>query len=227
MKKIVSYSKKTSLFQYIVDISSIVALGIQYITFPEKISKYIPWFVTIIIIMSIISFIIDLISQRKNNVVNRKALVKHTKKIMNDSTGKVVMFGGDLSWTDDYLSIITELTNNNQKVEIIYPRSKTDKAKASVAARFRKNVDALKNAGATVLSCEEDYHLRCTLIDVDSTNDNSDFKIITSKRLSKKKNPNKNTYKSFMFDSTNTNDKMLCDSFYQNYLHIKNICKEE
>ncbi len=224
MKKIIRFTKKISLFQYVVSFATIIAFVLQCIDIPTPYKSIIA---SIVIILTIVCIIIDVVNVKKKNVLNRKMLVTHTQNLMSNSTGKVVMFGGDLSWTEDYIETIKHLTNNNQIVEIIYPKDKIRNSKRSVCDRFEKNVKQLKVAGAKVYFTDKDYHLRCTLVDVGSTCDNGDLKIISSKRIHRNlKNADKNQYKTYLFENSNENDKILCESFYQNYELIRQIYKE-
>ena len=132
MRPFFSFSKKTSLFQYIVDVSSIIALATQCIDFAPAYSKVIEYVAITVIGLSIISLVIDIVNQKKKNKFKRSAIVKETQRLMINSTGKIVMFGGDLSWAENYLATIAYLSNNNQIVEIIFPKEKLRGAKKSV-----------------------------------------------------------------------------------------------
>ena len=230
MKKFISFSKKTSWFQYFVNVSSVFALVMQCITTLKPndfLIKLMPFTAVVVIVLSVICIIIDIVNQKKKNVFTRKVLVSYTQELMYNSRGKVVMFGGDLSWTEMYIETITYLTNNNQDVEIIFPLSKIKNAKKSVIMRFEKNIKQLKNAGAKIYCTENDYHLRCTLVDIGAERDNSVLKIISSKRIfTDINNQNKNKYKTYLFENSNPNDKIICESFYQNYELICKIYKE-
>ena len=143
---------------------------------------------------------------------------------MINSTGKTVMFGGDLSWAADYLDVITKITNNSQTIEIIFPLVKITNSKSSVITKFEENVQALQKAGAVVYASTEDYHLRCTLIDVDPGRDNEDMCVISSKRIyTDAADSNNNKYRINMLEYANAEDRALCNSFYRNYYLIKQI----
>lgn len=141
---------------------------------------------------------------------------------MINSTGKVVMFGGDLSWADDYIDVITKLTNNSQVVEIIFPLEKIEKSKQSVITKFEKQVQALRQAGAIIYSSTEDYHLRCTLIDIEPGRENEDLCVISSKRIyTDESDSNNNKYQTNIVEYAKKEERALCNSFYRNYCLIK------
>lgn len=123
-----------------------------------------------------------------------------------------------MSWTNDYLKIIKELTNNSQIVEIIFPLSVLNNTKRSVRERFNKNVKLLKDAGACIYYTEEDYHLRCTLIGVNSIRDGKDLCVISSRRIHKDfENPWKTLYQTNILSYSIPSEQELCDSFLRNY----------
>lgn len=224
MKKL-SFSKKTNKFQYAVNIITIIALAIQCFPIPD-IFQYI--IAGVLIFIALLGLILDIIFDKKHNTLNRKNLVNVTVDLMRNSRGKVVMFGGDLSWSEDYLAAIKYLTDANQTVEVFFPYEKLHKnTKNSVKTRFEKNIKKLTDAGAIIRYTENDYHLRCTLIDIDASLDNDDFTVISSKRIKKDaKDENKNQYHVVVLKNSTPEDKMLCDAFYRNYLLIYEISKE-
>lgn len=210
-----------NLFQWLVNFSSIIALILQCTNNPTSWQVYIAY---IVIIFFILSIIISVVFKEKT-VFTRDKLVDITKKLMVNSTGKIVMFGGDLSWADDYEEVIKKLTNNNQVVEIIFPMEKIVNSKRSVITRFEKRVATLKNAGAKIYCSEIDYHLRCTLIDVEPGRENEDLCVISSKRVYRDPSgTNQNKYQTNILRNSNNNERALCNSFYRNYYLIKEQC---
>lgn len=219
-------SKGISLFQWIVNFSTIVALLLQCINIPMPLQKYIPYVAYVVIFLSILSIVFGIITRGKS-VFTRAELIQVTKNRMVNSTGKIVMFGGDLSWADDYIDIITKLTNNSQVVEIIFPMEKIANAKRSVITRFEKRVATLQAAGATIYCSIEDYHLRCTLIDVEPGRENEDLCVISSKRIyTDTSDSNKNKYQTNILEYANNEERALCNSFYRNYCLIMKLCSK-
>lgn len=218
--------KSVDLFQSIVNYSSIVALVLQCVKIPEPWNSYIPWVAYIVIGLSIASTIITIMNKKKSKLTRSK-LIKKTKNRMINSTGKIVMFGGDLSWADDYIDTIEKITNNNQTIEIIFPLEKIANARSDVIKQFEKRVAKLKKAGANIYCVDNDYHLRCTLIDVEPGQENEDLCVISSKRVfTDDDNPQKNKYHTNIFKNSKAEDRALCNSFYRNYCLIMNNCSQ-
>ena len=214
---------RIDLFQWIVNLSTLIALILQCLDIQKPLIKYIAYAV---IFFSVLSILISIYT-KKRNIYKRDALIKLTKQRMINSRGKVVMFGGDLSWAADYVDVIRTLTNNSQAVEIIFPFDKIVNAKDSVIKQFEKRIELLKSAGATIYSTLEDYHLRCTLIDVEPGKENEDLCVISSKRISTDaSNPNKNKYQTNILYYTNNEDRSMCNSFYRNYCLVQQIWKK-
>lgn len=214
--------KGLRLFHWTVDVATIIALLLQCFNITASWTRYIAGVVILLFLLSIVISVVT-----KKTTFKRTELIKLTKKRMINSTGKVVMFGGDLSWTDDYIDVITKLTNNSQVVEIIFPLEKIANSKGSVRDRFQKNVTALKKAGAVVYASKEDYHLRCTLIDIEPGRENEDLCVISSKRIyTDEKELNKNKYQTNVLEYKKADERALCNSFYRNYCLIKQICRK-
>lgn len=210
-------------FQWIVNFSSPTALVLQCLDINKPWVKYIAY---VVICLSLMSIIIAICTKEKT-IYKRNKLIELTKKRMINSSGKVVMFGGDLSWANDYIDVIKKLTSNTQVVEIIFPLEKIVNAKSSVIKRFENQVELLQNAGAIIYSTEKDYHLRCTLIDVEPGKENEDLCVISSKRISThESNPDENKYQTNILCYANDKDRSMCNSFYRNYCLVQQIWKK-
>lgn len=218
--------KRMDFFHWVVDISTLSALILQCLDISDPWKKYIPFVAYFVIFLTIVSIIINIVTKEKT-CFTRSELIKVTKNRMINSRGKIVLFGGDLSWTDDYIETITAITDNSQVVEIFFPLEVIANAKRSVITRFEKRVQALKKAGAIVYATVEDYNLRCTLIDVDPGHENEDLCVISSKRTYKNpSNANANQYNANILQNTNQAERALCNSFYRNYCLIKELSSE-
>lgn len=214
---------RIDFFQWIVNFSTLIALVLQCLDIQKPWVKYIAY---VVIGLSILSILLAICTRQKT-IYKRNKLIELTKKRMINSRGKVVMFGGDLSWANDYIDVIKKLTNNSQVVEIIFPLDKIVNAKSSVIRRFDNQVKLLQNAGATIYSTEEDYHLRCTLIDVEPGKENEDLCVISSKRISTdESNPDENKYQTNILCYANRADRSMCNSFYRNYCLVQKIWKK-
>lgn len=213
-------------FRWVVDISTVVALILQCVNIPQPWKKYIPCVAYFVIFLSLISIIVNLFAKEKS-VLYRPELIRTTKERMINSTGTIVMLGGDLSWADDYVDTIAKITDNSQIVEIFFPLEVITNSKGSVINRFEKRVQALKNAGATIYTIDEDYSLRCTLIDIDLGHENEDLCVISSKRIYKNaENPEANKYQTNILRNSNETERAMCNSFYRNYCLIKKLSSE-
>ena len=211
-----------SLFEWLVNLSTITALVLQCINLPDSWNKYVQYIAYLVIFFFIISIILTILNRRKTSY-KRPALVERTKQDMINSRGTVVMFGGDLSWAEDYIDTIAQIANNSQLVEIIFPLEKILHAPHTAIQQFDNRVQWLKQAGAKIYSTEEDYHLRCTLIDIQS----DDMCVVSSKRISKDpKNPNNNKYQVNILQYSNPKERALCNSFYLSYCWIKKHCTQ-
>lgn len=220
LKTMLKKQKEIALFQWVVNVSTIVALSLQCLGIS---GSWLPYIAYVVIGLSVLCIIINIITKKKA-ILKRSELIQITKNRMINSTGKIVMFGGDLSWTDDYLDVITKITNNSQVVEIIFPLEKIESAKRSVITRFEKNVQALRQAGAVIYSSDQDFHLRCTLIDVEPGKENEDLCVISSKRVYRDaSNPINNKYQVNILENSKIEERALCNSFYRNYCLIKVI----
>ncbi len=221
MKHFFSKGKNTNLFQEIVNISTIVALILQCVTVPDPWNKFIPWIAYIVIFLSFIGIFLN-IKNKKSTKWSRNKLIKKTKKLMTNSTGTTVMFGGDLSWATDYIDVIKNLSINNQTVEIFFPLEKMENATKEAKDTFENRIKSLETAGAKVYALKKDYSLRCTFIGLHPEHENDDFIVISSKRISKDlNNPNRNKYKTILLESSNIEDKVASAAFYLNYLILK------
>ncbi len=220
LKSSLKTQKGLGLFQWIVNVSTIIALLLQCLGINEP---WLPYVAYVVIFLSLLSIIIGVVT-RKKTVLKRTELIELTQNRMINSTGKVIMFGGDLSWADDYIDVITKLTNNNQVVEIIFPLEKIANSKQSAMEEFNKQVQALQQAGAHIYYSNEDYHLRCTLIDVEPGRENEDLCVISSKRVyTDASDSDNNKYQTNILEYAKDEERTLCNSFYRNYCLIKEL----
>ena len=211
-----------SFFEWLVDISTITALVLQCINLPESMVHYEPILAYIVIFLFVISMGIT-IHNRRRTIVSRSKLMNITNSKMMNSIGKVVLFGGDLSWVDDYAKTIKNLTDSAKIVEVFFPKEKTINAKPDVLEQFNTRVERLKLAGAKVYCTDTDYHLRGTLINVE----HREMHIILSKRVNNSfSNPNKNRYHLTLLHSEKSEDQAMCNAFLLSYRAIKNECIE-
>ena len=208
-----------SPFQLIVNLSTIIALIITCLDIKEPYNQYVPYVAYFVIAATIVSIVYSLYTSAQHTY-SRKRLIKKTIKRMINSTGKIVMFGGDLRWADDYIETISAITSHNQIVEIIFPAEKIHNADDAFYDRIKK----LEQAGASIYYTAEEHNMRCTLIDVDPGQENRDLCVISSKRKRRDiRHPKRNKYNTIELHYKNEKDRLLCDSFYRNYYLISKI----
>lgn len=135
------------------------------------------------------------------------------------------MLGGDLSWANDYKHVISSLTNDTIRVEVIFPMSKLESVRTEEATkRFEADIEKLQTAGAQVYYTDGNFKLRCTIIDIDG-DDNDDMKVISSKRIDvHEREILKNTYRVHFFrnnKSDGSHEKIYCNLYRDSYELIK------
>lgn len=159
-----------------------------------------------------------------NGFKKRKQLMTFGNKIILSTKEKVVLFGGDLSWTDDYINSIQTICSENKKVEIIFPKSKYENCDKD---ELLNRIISLQKAGAIVYSYNNDFGLRCILLDPDSFNTNEHMEIMLTERTYRhKSNTLKNKYIMKHLKYTNTSQKDICKSYIANYYYIKRVCEK-
>lgn len=171
---------------------------------------------------------VDTVTPSSNFRLKKNAVVKQTKRIMDNATSSIVMFGGDLSWADDYKGTIEQLTKHGQSVEIIFPATKFANLSKNALRAFNERVETLRASGARIYYTEDDLGLRCTMANVnievpDSVSE--DLVIIKSKRVNRSFNDSKKLrYEVEYYRRNNKNERNQCDFIYQVY---KYICKSK
>lgn len=213
--------KPKNYFGSIVNLCTIAALILQCI--PLKIPSWLNWCIAVIvIILIIVSAILDIKNKNAHkHIVSKKDLANLTINLMENASENVVMFGGDLSWADEYSDTIKNLTKGSKTVEIILPAPKMTKAKSSVRDKINKRIEQLKDCGAEIYCTPEDIGLRCTLVDV-NTVEISDLRILSCKRVKNSFDDKaKNQYRVYCFDSSDEYDKIMCNLFLRNYIFVK------
>ena len=178
----------------------------------------------IILYISIFSLIVlILITLFNNDTIKREKLMHYGNKLILSTREKVILFGGDLSWTDDYIDSIKTLCEEHKQVEIFFPKSKYDNFDNNESMINR--IILLQEAGATIYSFEKDFGLRCILLDPDSFNTNDHMEIMITDRVYRhENNPMKNKYTLKHLKYINDKQKNICKSYIANYYYLKNDC---
>ena len=150
--------------------------------------------------------------------------------LLSNVKSKVVLFGGDLSWANDYIEGISLLAKENKEIEIYFPITKFASMSKERRKEFDDRITSLRQVGAKVFSIPKDYGLRCIMVDPDFSDSNKHMQVMITERLeSDLKNKNRNKYitQSFAYDIEkrgHDNDRNICMSLKIVYNGIK---KEE
>jgi hypothetical protein len=95
--------------------------------------------------------------------VGRDAMIHTGRRLIIDVKKEAIMFGGDMSWANDYEEAIRSATGRGKRVRVLYPRSDTPKV--------RRNEQILSDAGADLLPTPIDSGLRAILVDPEDSKD--------------------------------------------------------
>lgn len=204
---------------------SLYASTISIIGFILQLTNVNIYIKNIILLISIVSlFALVVITLYTNGMKKRKRLMEYGNKIILSTKEKVVLFGGDLSWTSDYIKSIQTICSENKKVEIIFPKSKYENCDKD---ELLNRIIDLQKAGAIVYSYNNDFGLRCILLDPDSFNTNEHMEIMLTERTYRHKtNTFKNKYMMKHLKYLNTSQRDICKSYIANYYYIKKVCEK-
>lgn len=89
--------------------------------------------------------------------VGRSAMIDTGKRLISGAKSEVVMFGGDMSWANDYAESIRAVTNRGKSVRVVFPNSQ--------APKVLQNARTLTEAGAELIPTGVDSGLRAILVD--------------------------------------------------------------
>ncbi len=187
----------------------------------------IQWKVVGIIVVAV-SFIVAFIySFNSRTIIDRKTMINRGKEIIRNATGKVALFGGDISWADDYSDDLKKILAEGKTVEVFYPLEKQISLSKKASSAFYERLGKLKVNGVKVYYFEVDLGLRCIITDPDTYQKPDDMKVLVAKRIKRhNKDQNKNRYRalSFLYNQSGQND--ICISYLTTYSLIKGVSKE-
>lgn len=210
---------KRNYFMIIASIISILGVILQLIPYIPKLFKIISLGVIIILLFLSLFFTVY-----DRHIVKRKKVIKLGLNIIHNAMDKVVLFGGDLSWTDDYLDDLHAIILNNKTVEVLFPESKYNAAANGARILFDNRIANLKAIGATVYKFSQDVGLRCIMADPDTFSSPQDFKVFSSKSVKKHSiNSNKNKYLVECYNFNEEEHKSTCNSYLGHYKLISII----
>jgi hypothetical protein len=172
------------------------------------------YIVKIFIVLAVIFWLLGRILG-KNSIKNREKTISIGKNVIRNTKNLVVLFGGDLSWTEDYQKELKNLIENGKTVEIVYPNSKLDNNN-----QMENRLTILKNINAKLFYTENDTGLRCIISDpfLESKND---FVLYVADRLKSKSEEFKYSTSVYKFST----DEVICNTFYKFYELSKSIRK--
>jgi hypothetical protein len=151
----------------------------------------------------------------KNSVKNRDKTISIGKNVIRNTKNLVVLFGGDLSWTEDYKTELKKLIENGKTVEIVYPDSKLINN-----SQMENRLVLLKNINAKLFYTENDIGLRCIISDPFLENKN-DFVLYIADRIKSNSEEFKYSTSVYRFST----DEVICNAFYKFYELSKSIRK--
>lgn len=141
---------------------------------------------TILFALAWISLIILIYSNWNTRTVSRKKMMKRGKDILENAESKVILFGGDLSWCDDYLETLRKLLNSNKTVEVYFPNTKFYNVTNNLAAdKLIDRIDKLAQIGAKIYMIDNDYRMRCLITDPDGIGNYEKTKVLLADRIKK------------------------------------------
>lgn len=182
--------KKEKFTQLILDFFSIPGFAIQFIDnicFPLKL-----FFLVFSAVCFIILMVLTFYDKKR---ISRKRLIKKGKKILNNTHQKVVLFGGDLSWKQDYLEDIINLLKGAKIVEIIIPKEKLQTSNKLARKKIMNDIKEFKSFGADIYVIDTDLNMRGFIVDPESNFANIKTHMLFAKKISTiTKNENRNKY---------------------------------
>ena len=198
--------------------SSLALLGLILQLIPEIPQKSKSVILYVFIVLFIVIILITIITR---DVVKRERMLKIGRNYIRNTIEKIVLFGGDISWADDYIKDLTDLIAEGKTVEVYYPINKYTSLKGDAKSLFSKRAGMLQKAGIKVLCFEKDYGLRCMLIDPDTYDKPDEMKLFAAKRVHTSKKTKYNKYRIIQYQYKHTNQREICKSFLSNYTILK------
>lgn len=132
-------------------------------------------FAASIVFISIIIILLGRSIRRKYGMkeASRDALIDTGKNLIRGTRNKVIMFAGDMTWLDDYSSVIREISAQGKRVEVIHRKSSAEIVK--------RNAEELKRLGALCTPMLYPTSLRGMFIDPDDSENG--YLFVTDRRL--------------------------------------------
>lgn len=139
-----------------------------------------------VLLILIINDIINII--RLNNGIKKKTRIKKANNfIYNNSSPQFVLYGGNLSWTNDYKDALKQKISEGARIEIYYDNTINYNIQAQNI--LNNNIEILKGIGCEVFQLNKVYGIRCILcfaLDNSSVNQVYEVKKIRETKKNKK-----------------------------------------
>lgn len=97
-------------------------------------------------------------------------MIKKGKDLLNNTHDEVALFGGDLSWQEDYFNEIKMLLDASKIVKVFIPKSKLNVANRSAREELIRRIEVLNDMGALIYITKEDSHMRGFIVDPNNSN---------------------------------------------------------
>lgn len=185
-----------------VDISGLLGIIFQFI----KIPVFFKFIVAGIFVGATLYYFYIFISE--NKTYNREKRIKKVRSFIMNSKNKIVFFGGNLSWANDYVSCIREKIHEGCSVEIYYDNNTNMSNEAK--NKLENSIRLLEDNGCKVYKLDQCYSLRCIISD--ALNDSNNANGIVIEKTKNNIDFTKNRYRISYFNSNDNN--MLSTLFF-------------
>lgn len=185
-----------------INILSIFGLACQFMPEIPIQAKY-----AIMVLIAVYFLVLIIISAKNREIVQKKTMIKYGQALIDSALDNVILFGGDMSWTEYYYKNIKTIVSNGKTVIVYFPKEK-------LTAAAKENAERLRTAGATIKSINKDYGLRCIIKDSHFSDSHEDMEIFIAKRISRDSAHKKYRVKKMAY--SRGKDIEICKSFLTN-----------
>ncbi len=222
MKKSININNIISILGFFITLIGFVVQMIPQI--PDNVKRWV--LESVIFILIIFLIVILILYFKKRTIIKRKKLIKRGNILLSNTQHSAILFGGDLSWVEDYLETLEKIIRDGKVVEVYFPEEKYNNASIEAQNAFTERIKKLQKIQANVFCFKNDIGLRCIIIDPETFPPTDNLKILVSKRLKRNNNSLKNKYNSVYINSSSPENKERAISYLANYLLIKLIRKK-
>ena len=180
-------------------------------------------FLIVAIILLIATLIMSYFSRR---IVNRKRLIATGRRYIQNTTEKVVLFGGDLSWTEDYIDVLKKIKDNGKLVEVYFPKTKYGTLNENAKKSLHERLKLLEGIQVPVRCSQYDSGLRCIIVDPDTFGHNDDMKLFAAKRIKNDDKLSATKYHLHVYKYSDEANREICKSFIANYILLQKCCED-